>query len=664
MRCSVRWLRAGCAVMGGTAAAVLAALLAIPGTARAQSGPERIVSYDIAITIQHDGTSLVTEQIVYDFGGQQRHGIFRQIPVRFSYNSGYDRVYPVTVLSVRSPDAPAQYAVSNDGSSVTIRIGDPSRTITGQHTYQITYLIRGALNGFADHDELYWNAIGGQWDVPIGRAVVRVTVPGTVTRAACYAGPLGATTSCDRASTAKTAATFTQSGLGPQEFLTVVVGFPKGLVAPPRPILTARWSLQRAFAVTPASAGIAGGLLAVFAALGAVIAVRRRHLRHPRPAAQLAGTPLGQPEGIMPPAGHDSPALESEPPAGLRPAQASTLLDGVVKARDITGTVVDLAVRGYLRIEDISSVARRDWRLTRLGKTGGLLPYEQKLLDGLFTGTTKDPDPDAEPDSAAEPDSGPGTASIQLSDLGAEFAAALKDARDALYSSMTGQGWVTEHEGEVADMTAAALYSSVTSRGWFTARPDQVRRSWRTGGIIMFAIGVIAVIVTAAHTQFALAPVPLVLAGLVMVGCARRMPVRTAEGNDLARRVLGFRKCLVISAAGQARPAAQPATLYDYLPYAIALGCTQEWAGLTAALAGADQPGQAPPWYQGQGVFSPRSLTSLSRSAYYFSYPHNIAIATGQVVSGLASSGSASGSSGFGGGYSGGGGGGGGGGSW
>ena len=81
---------------------------------------------------------------------------------------------------------------------------------------------------------------------------------------------------------------------------------------------------------------------------------------------------------------HDEPPMEPGPPEDLRPGQAGTLLDGVAHPRDITGTIVDLAVRGYLRIDDVGKEASPDWLLVRLGKAGGLLDYEQILLDGLF----------------------------------------------------------------------------------------------------------------------------------------------------------------------------------------------------------------------------------------------------------------------------------------
>jgi uncharacterized membrane protein YgcG len=157
-------------------------------------------------------------------------------------------------------------------------------------------------------------------------------------------------------------------------------------------------------------------------------------------------------------------------------------------------------------------------------------------------------------------------------------------------------------------------------------------------------------------------PIPAALAGLVLIGGARWMPARTAKGTALARRVAGFRRFIETARASQAQPAGQPEMLYDYLPYAIAFGRTQQWADVTAALTG---PARPPPWYLGSQPFSPASLSSLPRSAYYFSTIHHFAVNTNNWMASHASSSGGSGFSGFsGGGFSGGGGGGGGGGSW
>jgi uncharacterized membrane protein YgcG len=619
---SFRLILVGVALACAIATVVLAAILTAPGHASAQTTAERIASYDARITIHRDGSILVTEQITYDFGTDQRHGIFRVIPVRVSYNGGYDRIYPIDVRSVRANTPSPEYSVDSSGSSISIKIGNPDQTVTGVHWYQITYLVRGSLNAFAHHDELYWNVVGTQWNVPIDQARVQVSAPVEVSRAACFAGPLRSTAACDHAAITKGVASFSQNGLGPGEGLTVVVAIPKGVVASPGPILQERWSLQRAFALTPVSAGASGGLLAVLAVLVALVLVKGRDRRYSRSAAQIVdGTPV-QAEEATPLSSHDEPTIEPAPPEGVCPGQAGTLLDGVANPRDVTGTIVDLAVRGYLRIEEATPhQTLRDWRLVRLNKTGGLLDYEQILLDGLFRDAT----------------TGSGAASTLLSELGPTFAGQLRQAQDA-------------------------LYADVAVRGWFTGRPDRARRRWFIIGCALFVTGAAAMVAAAAFSHLGLVPIPVALAGLVLIGCARWMPVRTAKGTDLARRLLGFRRYLTTGAAGQTPPAGQVELLDDYLPYAIVFGCTKQWADVTAALADADR---APSWYQAGEPFSPGTLSSLSRSGYYFSSMHHFATNTSNWIASQAASSGGSGSSGFsGGGSSGGGGGGGGGGSW
>ena len=644
---SIRLLLAGVAVACAIATAALATIFAAPGRASAQINAERITSYNAGIVIQRNGSILVTEQITYDFGADQRHGIFRVIPARFKYNGRYDRIYPINVWSVRSDTPNPEYSVDSSGTSINIKIGNPDQTVTGVHRYQITYLVRGSLNAFADHDELYWNAVGTQWDVPIDRARIRVSAPVAVSRAACFAGPLGSAYACERAVITNGAASFSQHWLGPHEGLTVVVAIPTGVVAAPGPILRERWTLQRAFALTPVSAGASGGLLAVLAVLMALVLVRGRDRRYSRSAARVvAGTPVQADEAVPLP-GHDEPAMESAPPVDVRPGQAGTLLDGVANPRDVTGTIVDLAVRGYLRIEDAPpeeappgedaqddappdkaladeatrfeaqlDETERDWRLVRLNKKGGLLDYEQILLDGLFKYAS----------------TASGAASTLLSELGPAFTGPLKRAQDA-------------------------LYTDVFKRGWFTARPDRVRRRWRIIGGVLLVAGVAATVAAAAFSQFGLIPIPVALAWLVLIVCARWMPVRTAKGTGLARRLLGFRRYITAATAAQAPFAGQPELLYDYLPYAIVFGCTNEWAAVTAAVKDADQ---APSWYHSAGPYRPSAL-SWWGSGYYFSSRHLFAMNTSNWLETHSSS---SGGSGFSGGFSGGGGGGGGGGSW
>lgn len=146
--------------------------------AHAQPGVERITAYDVDMVVEATGSMVVTEVIDYDFAGLERHGILRHIPVRLRYDGRYDRVYPVDVLSVdASPGTPDEYEEEDSGNARRLRIGDPDTTISGAHRYTIRYRVDAALNGFEDHDELYWNAVGPEWDVPIERVTARVRVP-------------------------------------------------------------------------------------------------------------------------------------------------------------------------------------------------------------------------------------------------------------------------------------------------------------------------------------------------------------------------------------------------------------------------------------------------------------------------------------------------------
>ena len=151
--------------------AVLALVLLGPATAaHADVG---ITTYTVDLTVNKDGSFHVRESIPYDFGTDQRHGIFRTLPVRYSYDDTQDRVVEVTNVTVTSPTgAPTDVDLSEDGGMLTIRIGDPDTTVTGRQTYLLDYDVRGAMNQFSDHDEVFWNAIGTEWSVPIQAATV------------------------------------------------------------------------------------------------------------------------------------------------------------------------------------------------------------------------------------------------------------------------------------------------------------------------------------------------------------------------------------------------------------------------------------------------------------------------------------------------------------
>ncbi|MEO8422483.1 MAG: DUF2207 domain-containing protein [Actinomycetota bacterium] len=577
--------------------------------ASAQSS-EGIRAYDVKIEIRGDGSLLITETIEYDFGSAQRHGIVRDVPTRQTYDDRYDRVYPLHVEAVAATGgASAAFDISNEPGGITrIRIGDPDITTTGVHTYRLVYTIGAAMNGFDDHDELYWNGVGDSWDVPVDHATVVVSAPERILAATCFAGPVGSDTACDKKRIEGRTTLFAQKGLFPFQAFTVVVSLPKGAIAEPDPQLVERWSIGRAFSRTPVTLGLSGGLLALLiAGCGWLFWTRGRDRRFVgSPVDQTLGNPTGDAQAV-PLFEHGVAPVEFAPPEDLRPGQVGTIVDERANTLDVTATIVDLAVRGYLTIEEIPKeglFGKPDWTLHRTDRLDGdLLTYERTLLAGLF-----------------------------------------KDGNDPTLSSL--KRTFSERLAKVEDQ----LYADAVERGWFVKRPDKVRASWHARGALLFIAGVVLTFVLAKWTTFGLAGIPVVVAGTVVALGARWMPSRTAKGTAIARRVGGFRTVIEKAETHMSRWAEEQNVFTRYLPYAIVFGCTEKWA---KAFEGLQQVPPDTTWYRSTQPFV---FADFGRTLNDFS------TTTGGMI---ASTPSASGSSGFsGGGFSGGGGGGGGGGSW
>jgi uncharacterized membrane protein len=284
------------------------------------------------------------------------------------------------------------------------------------------------------------------------------------------------------------------------------------------------------------------------------------------------------------------------------------LVDEEANTLDVSATIVDLAVRKYLVIEELPKkwlFGKADWKLTRRSAdTDGLLPYERTLLDGLFEDGTE----------------------VELSDLRKTFAARLQKVKDA-------------------------LYKDVVDRKWFLRRPDQVRKVWLGIGMVVLLAGIGITVLLAARTKLALLGIPFAIGGLLLVLGAKRMPARTAKGTAITRRVNGFRVVIETAEEHTARWAEQENVFTRFLPYAIVFGVTDKWAKAFESLG--QMPADDMSWYVSTQPFAYVAFADSMDS---------FAVTTSGVISATPSG---SGGSGFGGGgFSGGGGGGGGGGSW
>jgi uncharacterized membrane protein YgcG len=587
-----------------------AALTGLAATASGQGFGEEITSYTVNMKVERNGTLDVHETIVYDFGPNARHGILRDLVRRETYDSTHDRLYDIDVVGVSAdPGTPDALDVSKQGSFLRLRIGDPDRTVTGPHTYDITYRVRGAMRAFPDHDELNWDVIGHEWPVPIDQANVVIDAPANVDRVACFSGPQGSSAGCDTATTDGMTAQFAQADLPPGAGMTAVLALPPGtIVPPPEPILEERRTLATAFAVRPLNVGLAAGLAVLGVGAVGVLAYRRgRDRRYTGSAVDAAmGNVTGEDERI--PLGQQDPGpVEFVPPDHVLPGEVGTLIDEQANLLDVTATIVDLAVRGHLRITEIPDGRHPDYALTRLqGGKGELRPYERELNDALFA--TGD--------------------EVRLSALKYKFTSELAGVKNA-------------------------LYDDVVANGWYRVRPDLTRMWWRIFGSLVVVVGIGLTILVALFSSFALIPLAVVVTGIALLAVGGRLPARTGNGSAMFSRIEGFRRLFDEGEEDtRQRFAEQQGIFSEYLPYAIVFGCTERWArafqGLSAEQLGATN------WYSG-----PNLVTAFALSSAMNDFDTR---ATGTLYASQPSSSSSSGFSG--GGFSGGGGGGGGGGSW
>ncbi|HEY8768360.1 MAG TPA: DUF2207 domain-containing protein [Dehalococcoidia bacterium] len=602
--------------------ALIAALIAIAllfagndDHAHAQTGWS-ITSFNVMYTIDKTGTVAVAEDIAVDFGSEQHHGIFRDMPVRYAYDDQYDRKIDVTNTDVRDAGGnPVRFDTSSSGPNLRITIGNPDVLVSGRQEYKISYLLTGALNPFADHDEFFGNVTGNGWEVPIEQASATVASPASaIQNIQCFQGPEGTQDPCQSSFTAD-GAEFRTTLLAPGEGLTFVIGMQKGAVTVAPPVLVGKlkgaWA--KAFVINPITVGIMLiGILAVLIAVARLwwVQGRDRWLGDKFYLNETPSTP--EAESTRPLMAHETIVFESTPPEldgttkrRLRPVEIGVLLDERADTLDVSATIVDLAVRKHMTIAEEKAggvfglFKKKDYELNRLTTDAGdLLPYETQLKDALFdTGDT-----------------------VTLSSLKNKFHSDLEKVK-------------------------AALYKQATDNGFFPSNPETMRHLIRIAGIVVGVLGGAMVYGFGALFGGGLIGVPLIVAGVLLLFTAGAFPRRTGNGRVLFRRSLGFWRFMVESDKAREKFAENANIFHDYLPYAIVYGCVERWAKVFKGL-GLD-PG-TPSYYVGTGPFIAASfadsMTSFSSS----------------ISSAMASTPGGSGGSGFGGGSGGGGGGGGG----
>ncbi len=566
----------------------LSVCLVWPG--QAQAADWTIENFQSDITVNADGTVSIIETIDVDFGNTSKHGIYRDIPYRYSDGTKVTST-ELSVNSVSQDGTEATYETSQNENDIRVQIGDPGLTITGPRQYTIHYTAAGILSSFTDYDELYWNVTGDQWEVPIkqARATVRLPADG-ILQIACYEGSTGSSERCTTDLTTESQVTFKSSReLMIGEGLTIAVGYTKGLVpillvaTPPDPIDAL---------VSPVA--LASSI--VIFILGVIWVIRR----------WLAG-------GRDRSSGKTTIVAEYDAPASLRPAEIGLLVDERADTLDVSATIVDLAVRGYLTITEEPKkwlFGETDYIFNRTDKElSNLLRYEQKLLEKIFKKKTE----------------------VRLSALSKDFVFDLYEVKKL-------------------------LYIEVTEKGLFVSNPDHIRNKQILFGIMFFVIGIVAMWLVGSQSQvFPVTILQLLLGsglglvplGLTLITTAWSMPARTQKGSELYRQAKGFELFINTAEKYRAQFAEQENRYTEILPYAIVFRSTKK---LAKAMEKLELTPPQPVWY-----VSPHPFHTVAFASTVSNFSSSLSQAMAATPGGSGSGG---------GGFSGGGFGGGGGGSW
>jgi len=338
------------------------------------SSAELITDFQSNVIVNKDGTITVEEVIKYNFGDLQKHGIFRDVSTRKENQDGKVYKLKMSIQSVTDENGvPYKYTTPSKSGYFSLKIGDPNKTITEEHTYIIKYTVSGAITYFSDHDELYWNSTGNEWVVPIVSATSRITLPVSIpdgsTKVTCYEGSKGSTSQdCFSNISGNTLVTSTNKQLGINEGLTSVVSLPKGYVDVLEPQKDNSGIIDRIISAVISITAILWFLILPIKILVDSIKEKKFTKKNERIVS----------------AWFEAPSYENK--TVFSPAETGFIIDKTIDHKELTGTLIQLAQRGYLKIRDDG---KRDFSFIKLkdyATDTNLRDFERKTLEGIFDG--------------------------------------------------------------------------------------------------------------------------------------------------------------------------------------------------------------------------------------------------------------------------------------
>ncbi len=502
----------------------VAAIAAVAGDS------ERVAGLWAGAAIGSDGRAGVVEVIDYDFGTRQRHGIFRDVP----------GLSPDAQVAVLSGTAPSGVTLENLGGAVRIRIGDPSRTITGRHRYKIAY----SLDGVAPEGRLTWDAVGTQWPVGISNVEVHVVAPFKFEGARCVQGEAGSQRPCDITQPEPGHLVATISTLRAGQGATLYATGGRRLAVAPRLLVPSSGLPADATSGVPLAALVAAAAALVAAALMSRVVREAGRERVARVGRAGAGSAAAVMEARVDAAELGSPAAaEFGPPAELTPAQGGIVLAEAVRENHKVAWLISAAAAGYLDIEEGGQ------GVTLVRRPGPDESSTSRMLHTAFGDRER----------------------LTLGAYDPDFAATWQMIGDELAAWQRTSG-LWDPAGDLHRKLARVLGAAAAVGGLaIVGLGGALANRWGWAWLALVAWGAL-----------------VAGAGLAAVVRARELRVRTPSGCELWLRVESFRRFLAGPQAQHLEEAAQRGVLGQYTAWAVALGEITRWSRVVAASARCD----------------------------------------------------------------------------
>ncbi len=499
---------------------LLALVLVVIGASEAARAQDKTLfweRYDVDLDVQQNSDLLVEEVQKIEFTSGSFHFGFAAIPL--------DRLESITDVSVSeiidgeevsyTPDSYGEYGFTtftNQDNELEITWYFPP-TSHSQRTYVLRYRVIGGLRFYEEGDQLWWKAIPPDHNFPIRSARVVARLPQAVPQEQLLVDSYGAPATVSHSSNGEVI--FEAASIPAGEELEVRVQFPTGIIQGQ----PAAWqqAFDRRQTWGPVVGVIAGGLGLMLLVGGPLLLYLLWYTRgRDLPAAQV-------------------PEYITEPPNELPAALVGTLVDEKAEMKDIMASIMDLAHRGALRLEEQQKEGKkgigsgREYIFHLENPDEAIYPYEKKLLSRLF---------------------GKGTERR------------MRDLRNKFYTA------IPELQSQ--------LYQQVVEEGLFTANPHTTRQKWGCLGIggVVVSVGLAFLLLVMVGDYSVLAACPalaLAVTAISLIFVGRHMPRKTAQGAEEAAKWLAFKKYLETIEQHSDLEGVKD-KFEEYLPYAVAFG--------------------------------------------------------------------------------------------